>query len=151
MEKLKSYKDLQIWKVSMDFVVEVYKLTDKFPSSELYGLTSQIRRSSVSIPSNIAEGSCRKNTKEYIQFIYISNGSLSEVETQLEIANKLGYFTDIEYFNKKIRYMRAMLVNLIYSLQRAIKSTLSPYHLTTFYLQTSFNTSESSAVTARRK
>ena len=121
MEKLKSYKELQIWKVSMDFVVEIYKLTDKFPSSELFGLTSQIRRSSVSIPSNVAEGSCRKNTKEYIQFLYISNGSLSEVETQLEIASMLGYFTNIELYNKKIRYMRTMLLNLIHSLQRTIK------------------------------
>ena len=118
MDKLRSYKELQIWKVSMDFVLEVYKLTDKFPSSELYGLTSQIRRSSVSIPSNIAEGSCRKNTKEYIQFLYISNGSLSEVETQLEIAHKLGYFKNIEDINKKLRYMRIMLVNLIHSLQK---------------------------------
>lgn len=123
MEKLKSYKDLQIWKVSMDFVVEVYKLTDKFPSSELYSLTSQIRRSSVSIPSNIAEGSSRRNTKEYIQFLYISKGSLSEVETQLEIANKLSYFKNIEDFNKKIRYMRIMLVNLIHSLQNTTKSS----------------------------
>jgi four helix bundle protein len=122
MEKLKSYKDLQIWKVSMEFVVEIYRLTEKFPNSELYGLTSQIRKSSVSIPSNIAEGSCRKSTREYIQFLYISNGSLSEVETQLEIAQKLGYFTNIEYFNKMIIYMRIMLINLIHSLQVKIKS-----------------------------
>jgi four helix bundle protein len=101
MEKPRSYKDLQIWKVSMDFVIEIYKLTKRFPSSELYGLTSQIRRSAVSIPSNVAEGSCRKNTKEYIQFLYIANGSLSEVETQLEIANKLGYFENIEDISNK--------------------------------------------------
>jgi four helix bundle protein len=121
MEKVQSYKDLQLWKVSMEFVTEVYKLTGKFPSNELYGLTNQIRRCAVSISSNIAEGSGRKNTKEYIHFLYISNGSLSEVETQLEIANKLGYFTDIECFNKKIRYIRTMLVNLIHSLERTQK------------------------------
>ena len=85
----------------MDFVVEIYKLTDKFPSSELYGLTSQIRRSSVSIPSNIAEGWSRNSTKEYIQFLHVSNGSLSEIETQLEIANKLGYIKNIEDFVKE--------------------------------------------------
>ena len=121
MGKLKSYKELQVWKVSMDFVVEIYKLTDKFPSSELYGLTNQIRRSSVSIPSNLAEGSGRKNTKEYIHFLYISKGSLSEVETQLEISNRLGYFKEIEHFNEKIRYMKAMLVNLIHALERSQK------------------------------
>jgi four helix bundle protein len=99
-------------------VVEIYKLTEKFPTSELYGLTSQMRRCSVSVPSNIAEGSCRKNTKEYVQFLYISNGSLSELETQLEIGNKLGYFSDIENFNKKIRYIRTMLLNLIRSLDK---------------------------------
>jgi len=118
MEKMKSYKDLQVWKISMDFVIEVYKLTDKFPSSELYGLTNQIRRSSVSIPSNMAEGSGRKNTKEYIQFLYISKGSLLELETQLEISNRLGYIKDIEYLNGRIKYMRTMLVNLIHSLER---------------------------------
>jgi len=118
MVKLKSYKELQLWKTSMDFVIEIYKITDNFPSSEKFGLTSQLRRSSVSIVSNIAEGSCRKNTKEFIYFLYISNGSLSEVETQLEVANRLKYFQDIESMDQRIRYMRSMLLNLIHSLER---------------------------------
>ena len=120
MEKLKSYKDLQAWKISMDFVILIYKSTSKFPSDELYGLTNQIRRCAVSIPSNLAEGSGRKNTKEYIHFLYISNCSLSELETQLEISHKLGYIKDIEYLNDKMRYIRSMLVGLIHSLERTL-------------------------------
>jgi len=123
MEKLKSYKDLEVWKVSMEFVTEIYQITSKFPSSELYGLSAQIRRCAVSIPSNIAEGAGRKNTREFIQFLYISNGSLSELETQLEIAFRLGYFTEIEYFTEKIKYIRKMLVNLIYALERKLKTS----------------------------
>ncbi len=123
MEKLRSYKDLEVWKVSMDFVTEIYKLTAAFPSSELYALTSQIRRSAISIPSNLAEGSGRKNTREFIQFLYISNGSLSELETQLEIAFCLGYFSDLENYTEKVKYIRKMLVNLIQALERKLKST----------------------------
>jgi len=118
--KLNSYKDLQAWKISMDFVILIYKLTSKFPSNEMYGLTNQIRRCAVSIPSNLAEGSGRKNTKEYIHFLYISNGSLSELETQLEISYKLGYIKDIEHLNDKMRYIRSMLVGLIRSLERTL-------------------------------
>jgi len=76
----------------MNFVVEVYTVTNKFPKTELYGLTSQIRRSVVSIPSNIAEGSSRKGTKEFMQFLWIANGSLSEFETQIEIAFRLNQY-----------------------------------------------------------
>ena len=117
MEKLKSYRELQVWKVSMELVIEIYGLTDNFPRSEVYGLTNQIRRSSVSIPSNLAEGSGRKNTKEYIQFLYISKGSLTELETQIEISNRLGYLRDIESINNKIRYVKSMLVSLIHALE----------------------------------
>jgi len=123
MEKLKSYKDLEVWKVSMDFVTDIYKLTSKFPSSELYGLSSQIRRCAVSIPSNLAEGSGRKNTREFIQFLYISNGSLSELETQLEIAFRLGYITDFDASIENIKHIRKMLINLIRALENKIKST----------------------------
>lgn len=80
------YKDLEVWKQSMVLVTEVYQATGDFPKEELFGLVSQMRRAAVSIPSNIAEGCGRKNTKEYIQFLYISKGSLFELETQIEIA-----------------------------------------------------------------
>ena len=123
MAKLNSYKELEVWKVSMDFVTEIYQLTRNFPSNELYGLTNQMRRSAISIPSNLAEGSGRKNTKEFIQFLYISNGSLSELETQIEIAFRLGYLTDIESSMQRIRFLRKMLVNLIHSLETKQKQS----------------------------
>jgi four helix bundle protein len=121
MEKIKSFRDLQVWKVSMDLVTEIYRITDKFPKSEVYGLTNQIRRSSVSIPSNLAEGSGRKNTKEYIYFLYISKGSLSELETQLEISKRLGYLNadEIESIHQKIKYLSSMMAKLIQSLKRS--------------------------------
>ncbi len=118
MEKIKSYKDLQVWKDSMDLVIDIYKLTEKFPNSELYGLTSQVRRSSVSVPSNIAEGSGRKYSKEYVHFLYVSKGSLLELETQLEISNRLGYTKSVDYFNERIKHIRIMLISLIHSLEK---------------------------------
>lgn len=84
-----SYKDLIVWQKSMDLVVEVYALTEKFPKSEMYGLTSQMRRSSISIPSNIAEGRRRGSRKDYRHFLTIAYGSGAELETQVEIAQRL--------------------------------------------------------------
>jgi four helix bundle protein len=86
---IKSYKELIVWQKSMELVKEVYKLTKRFPSSELYGITSQIRRCAVSIPSNIAEGYGRKSTKSYAQFYSIAYGSALELETQLIISKEL--------------------------------------------------------------
>lgn len=75
----------------MDVVLKVYTITSRFPKSELYGLTSQARRAAISIPSNIAEGASRRTKKEFLQFFYIANGSLSELDTQLELAKGLGF------------------------------------------------------------
>ena len=88
---LNSYKELKVWQRSIDLVTAVYKLTDTFPKSEVYGLTSQMRRAAVSIPSNIAEGYSRRHRQEYIQFIKIAFGSGAELETQFVIAKQLGY------------------------------------------------------------
>jgi len=118
---LKNYKELELWQVSMNFVVEVYTVTNKFPKTELYGLTSQIRRSVVSIPSNIAEGSSRKGTKEFMQFLWIANGSLSEFETQIEIAFRLKYLDNIMEIIDKVKHIRKMLLGLIHALERKIK------------------------------
>ena len=101
----------------MDFVVRLYKETSSFPKSELYGLTAQIRRAAVSIPSNIAEGASRKNTKEFIQFLYISNGSLSEIETQIEIAFRLNYIKDLTELLTIIKHLRKLLGGLIQALK----------------------------------
>jgi len=89
--KIKSYKDLNIWKRSIRLVEEIYIITKKFPKEEIYGLTSQLRRSAVSIPSNIVEGFTRFHSKEYRQFLYISLGSCAELNTQIIISFHLGY------------------------------------------------------------
>lgn len=89
--KIESYKDLIVWKKSMELAELVYKLTDNFPKSEVFSLSNQIRRAVVSIPSNIAEGWARKGLGEYIQFLHISSGSASEVETQLLLSKKLNF------------------------------------------------------------
>ena len=106
------HKELDVWKISVDFVVEVYKITKLFPKEELFALTQQMRRCAVSIPSNIAEGCSRKGQAEIIQFLYIAIGSTSELETQLIIANKLGYFSDIDNILERITTIKRMLLSL---------------------------------------
>ncbi|KAB2917599.1 MAG: four helix bundle protein [Bacteroidetes bacterium] len=88
---MKSYKDLDVWKESRKMVKTIYLLTQNFPKEETYGLTQQIRRSAISIPSNIAEGHGRNTAKDSIQFFHISRGSLYELETQVYLAFDLGY------------------------------------------------------------
>jgi four helix bundle protein len=88
---IKSYRDLRVWQGGMDLVETTYRFTQSFPSREIYGLTSQMRRASVSIPSNIAEGHTREHKKEYLQHLAIAQGSLAELETQFEIARRLTY------------------------------------------------------------
>jgi len=92
----KTHKDLEIWKEGIKLVTKIYKLTKDFPNEELYGLTSQMRRAAVSYPSNISEGAARDSVAEYIRYIYISLGSLSELETQLIISRNLGFASDID-------------------------------------------------------
>jgi len=89
--KLKSFRDLRVWQAAMDLVEHIYRLTQNFPKSELYGLTSQLQRAAVSVPSNIAEGHTREHTKEFLHHLSIAQASLTELETQLEIAVRLKY------------------------------------------------------------
>lgn len=96
-DTLYSYKDLIVWQRSMDLVVAVYELTSQFPKSELYGLTSQMRRCAVSIPSNIAEGRRRGSKKDFRQFLIIAYGSGAELETQIEIIKKLPFGKNLDY------------------------------------------------------
>ena len=86
---IKSYRDLVVWQKSMDLVIEIYRITEKLPNSELYGLVSQMRRCAVSIPSNIAEGQRRSTNKDFCKFLVISYGSGAELETQIEIIERL--------------------------------------------------------------
>jgi four helix bundle protein len=91
---IRSYRDLEVWQKSMDLVVECYQLTGHFPKSEVYGLSSQLQRSAVSVPANIAEGRQRRHSKEFIQHLSIAYGSLAELETHLQIACRLDYLYD---------------------------------------------------------
>ena len=84
---------LDVWRRSIEFAESVYKITGSFPKSEEYGLGSQLRRAAISIPSNIAEGAARKTKREFIQFLYIASGSASEIDTQLNLAHRLGYLS----------------------------------------------------------
>ena len=93
-EELKGYRRLIVWERAMELVVEVYRLTRSLPKEELYALTDQIRRSVVSIPSNISEGNGRGTNKEYVRFLSIARGSHYELETQLLICVRLGYLTE---------------------------------------------------------
>jgi len=120
-EKSGTHKDLVIWQDALTLVEHVYALTKDFPSAEIYGLTSQMRRAAVSVASNIAEGAARQTAKEFIQFLYMSLGSLSELETQCIIAVRLSYLSgedivgEIEQLRRKllsfIRYRKEKLVS----------------------------------------
>jgi four helix bundle protein len=118
---MNQYKNLKVWQKAMDLVVEVYKKTDKFPDKERFGLISQINRCAVSMPSNIAEGAGRNSSKEFNNFLGITLGSSCELETQLMIAQKLGYIKEkeLEEFNLAIEEIQKMIVGL----QRNIKQT----------------------------
>jgi len=110
---IKSHKDLDVWQKAMAFVVNIYQLTSEFPQAEKYGLASQIQRAAVSVPSNIAEGAARKGSKEFVQFLYVALGSLAEVETQVEIAHKLGYAKNMDDLDNDLTNIRRMLLGLI--------------------------------------
>lgn len=87
----KPHKKLEAWKQSMDLVIEIHKATKDFPSQEIYGITNQVRRAAVSVPSNIAEGAARQTKKEFTNFLHVAQGSLSELDTQIELASRLAY------------------------------------------------------------
>jgi four helix bundle protein len=112
-----SYRDLLIWQKSMDLTKLVYQITFSFPKDEIYGLTSQIRRSAVSIPSNIAEGRGRNSNKEFIRFLQISLGSLYELQTQLELAIAFNYVNNIDTINK-LSFEIEKMINSFISLKR---------------------------------
>jgi four helix bundle protein len=117
-----SYKDLRVWKLSVDLALDIYRQTQNFPKHELYGLTSQLRRAAVSVPSNIAEGKGRSSDKELILFLHHSRGSLLEVETQLFIARELSYLEEsqTEHLFSQIETLAKALNALINSLKKSI-------------------------------
>lgn len=119
---MRTHKDLDVWKLSIDFVTEIYALTARFPKEEQFGLTNQIRRASISVPSNIAEGAGRRSDKEFLQFLYISLGSIQEVDTQILISLNLNYLTKSEYeiLLTKLDQISKMLSGLIKSVKERL-------------------------------
>jgi four helix bundle protein len=118
-DEVRSFRDLRVWQRGMDLVRNVYALTRAFPKDELYGLTSQLRRASVSVPSNIAEGHARIHRGDYVRFLSISRGSLAEVHTLLLLAESLG-FIPVEATNKQVSHLEElgrMLTSLIQKLE----------------------------------
>jgi four helix bundle protein len=116
--KSRSYKDLEVWKLSIELVKKIYQITEKLPPSEIYGLTNQMRRAAVSIPSNIAEGQERNSTKEFRQFLAITLGSVAEIEIQLIIAKEINYLieSEMEPLMAIIDRLRKMTKGLIKSI-----------------------------------
>jgi four helix bundle protein len=120
------FKELIVWQESMHLVTAIYAELKTFPSEELYGLSSQIRRSAISIPSNIAEGAGRNSPKEFCRFLTIANGSACELLTQLEIAFRLGFINE-EAFNKLEKNLN-FIRNMLWKLHASVMSTVNTVH-----------------------
>jgi len=118
VDRPKNHKDLEAWKQAMDLVDDIYGLSRHFPPEELYGLTNQMRRAAVSVPANVAEGAARSGKKEFLQFLFIALGSLSELETQVLIAQRQGYREDVGVVLAQIESVRRLLLGLIRHLKR---------------------------------
>lgn len=115
---MKNYRDLLVWQKAMNFVTEIYNHTKSFPEEERYGLTLQLRRCSVSLPSNMAEGYGRNSTQDYIRFLRIANGSLFESQTQLIIARNLGFLSEEKFsvlfeLSREIERMLSSLIKKV--------------------------------------
>jgi len=114
-----THKELDVWKMSVDFVVDIYTLTKSFPADEKYGMTSQMIRAAISIPSNIAESAGRQSDKENLQFLHIALGSISELNTQLIVAEKLAYCDYIKEI-ERLNMIKAKLINYLKYLKKII-------------------------------
>ena len=114
-ESIKDYKDLVVWQKGIELVKNIYQLTNEFPKKEIFGLTIQMRRAAVSVPSNIAEGQTRHYTREFVQFLYQALGSLSELETQIIIAKELNYISANKKFeiDNQIIEIKKMICGLV--------------------------------------
>ena len=120
---IRKYSDLVVWNEGMDLAEEVYRVTESFPSHERYGLSIQMRRAAISIPSNIAEGVCRFYTREYCRFVTIALGSLAELETQLEMARRLGYLNAEE--SNEASKMATVLGKRLQTLRQALHKRIN--------------------------
>lgn len=129
MEKIKSYKELHVWEKAIELAKIVYTITEKIPHKEIFGLTSQMKRAAVSIPSNIAEGQARHYTKEFVQFLHQALGSLAELDTQTLIAKELNYINvnDKSEIENRINELQKMLHGLLKKLS-ASRYSLATNH-----------------------
>ena len=119
MNDLRPHRKLLGWKRSIELVTMVYRVTSSFPKSEQFGLTSQMRRAAVSVPSNLAKGAARKGKKEFRQFLNIAQGSISELDTQIKVARRLDYMTQEDYTNviQELTEISKMLYGLARTLE----------------------------------
>ncbi len=120
---LKSYRDLLVWQKAMELAIKSYKLSSQFPGTEIYGLTSQIRRASVSVPCNIAEGYGRSSRKEYLQFLFVAQGSLKELETQAILAHQLSFVS--QESTRELLNESETLGKMLGSLIRSLRAKLA--------------------------
>jgi four helix bundle protein len=118
MEK-RAHKNLDVWKRSIELAKLIYRITSQFPSSEQFGLVSQMRRATVSVPTNLAEGAARSGKKEFLQFISIAQGSLSELDTQVELATELGFLDQKSYDD--IQSELSVISKQLYGLARKLR------------------------------
>jgi four helix bundle protein len=123
MNAVKDYRDLIVWQKAMDLVETIYRTTGAFPREEIYGLTSQIRRAAVSIPSNIAEGNGRHTTRDYVHFLGMAYGSVKEVETQVLIAERLQYINSVH--SAELVQMTTEIARLISGLVNSLNRKIS--------------------------
>ena len=123
---ISSFRDLRVWQYGMELVVQIYQLTQLFPAEERYGLVSQMRRAAVSIPSNIAEGHTRESSKEYLKHLSIAQGSLAELQTQIEIALRLGFATNTDA--QQCMELSVALSRQIYALRNALARKIEGAH-----------------------
>jgi four helix bundle protein len=112
------YKDLKVWQKADELALEIYKITKAFPKDEIYGLTSQIRRAVISVPTNIVEGYARKGDKELARFVNISIGSLAETEYLIDFSKRLGYISEKEY--ERIERLRSEVGKLLWNFYKKI-------------------------------
>jgi four helix bundle protein len=119
---MRSYQDLEVWQKAMDLVTMCYQTTAKFPKNEIYGLSSQLQRSAVSVPANIAEGRQRQHSKEFLQYLSIAYGSLAEVETHIQIAGRLNYLHEDQISNLLLK--TAEIGKMLNGLRRSIEKRL---------------------------
>jgi four helix bundle protein len=122
---IQSFRDLRVWQSAMELVEHMYCITEAFPSSEIYGLTNQMRRAAVSIPSNIAEGHTREHTSEYLQFLSVAQSSLAELQTQIEIAVRLKYTTPEQA--KQPLSLAESLAKQLYALRNSLHNKRQPH------------------------